>query len=38
MVVPAKLLLALAGCQADRSTAVPLATAPLTMASSDRSM
>ena len=36
--VPAKLFLAWAGSQPDRSGAVPEATAPLMMASSDRSM
>ena len=37
-VVPAKLFCAFSGRHPDRSGAVPLATAPLMMASSDRSM
>ncbi len=37
-VVPAKLFLAFSGRHPDRSTAVPSFTAPLTFASSDRSM
>ena len=36
-VVPAKVFLASCGCQEDRSTAVPLAMAPLTIASRSRS-
>ena len=36
--VPAKLLAAFSGRHVDRSGAVPVATAPLMMASSDRSM
>ena len=36
--VPAKLFFALSGRHCDRSTAVPLAIAPFTMESSDRSM